>query len=80
MNDEHGDVIGSRRPGRGSWPGSAIAVMSRKGAIAAWGGLFARQLAKAVYDEVAAAVVFVASPDAAFITGATLDVDGGFNA
>jgi 3-oxoacyl-[acyl-carrier protein] reductase len=31
-------------------------------------------------EEVAAAVAFPASPDAAFITGATLDVDGGFNA
>jgi 3-oxoacyl-[acyl-carrier protein] reductase len=28
----------------------------------------------------AAAVAFLASADAAFITGATLDVDGGFNA
>jgi 3-oxoacyl-[acyl-carrier protein] reductase len=31
-------------------------------------------------EEVAAAVAFLASPDAAFITGATLNVDGGFSA
>jgi 3-oxoacyl-[acyl-carrier protein] reductase len=31
-------------------------------------------------EEIAAAVAFLAGPDAAYITGATLDVDGGFNA
>jgi NAD(P)-dependent dehydrogenase (short-subunit alcohol dehydrogenase family) len=31
-------------------------------------------------DEVAAAVAFLAGPDASYITGATLDVDGGYNA
>lgn len=31
-------------------------------------------------EEVAATVAFLASPEAAFITGATINVDGGFNA
>ncbi|MBI4751845.1 MAG: 3-oxoacyl-ACP reductase FabG [Acidobacteria bacterium] len=31
-------------------------------------------------DEVASLVVFLASPDAAFITGASIDIDGGFKA
>jgi 3-oxoacyl-[acyl-carrier protein] reductase len=31
-------------------------------------------------DDVAARVAFVASPDAAYITGASLTVDGGTNA
>ena len=30
--------------------------------------------------EIAAAIVFLASPAASFITGTTLDVDGGYNA
>ena len=31
-------------------------------------------------EEVAAAIGFLASPEASYITGTTLDVDGGFNA
>jgi 3-oxoacyl-[acyl-carrier protein] reductase len=31
-------------------------------------------------EEVAAAIVFLATPEASYITGTTLDVDGGFNA
>ena len=31
-------------------------------------------------EEVAAAIVFLASPGASYITGTTLDLDGGYNA
>jgi 3-oxoacyl-[acyl-carrier protein] reductase len=31
-------------------------------------------------DEIAGMVAYVASPEAAFVTGASLTIDGGFNA
>jgi 3-oxoacyl-[acyl-carrier protein] reductase len=53
-------------PASGDWatPQKAVTALNRYGQV----------------DEVAALVAFVASPEAAYITGANLTVDGGTNA
>jgi 3-oxoacyl-[acyl-carrier protein] reductase len=53
-------------PASGDWatPQKAMTALNRDGKV----------------EEVAALVAFVASPEAAYITGATLTVDGGANA
>jgi 3-oxoacyl-[acyl-carrier protein] reductase len=53
-------------PASGDWavPQKAMTSLNRYGTV----------------DEVAALVAFVASPEAAYITGANLTVDGGTNA
>lgn len=61
-----GPIDTNLNPGNGDWatPQAAATALKRYGQV----------------DEVAALVAFVAGPDAAFITGANLTVDGGTNA
>jgi NAD(P)-dependent dehydrogenase (short-subunit alcohol dehydrogenase family) len=51
----------------GAWSAEALRERPQHGAIARFGTV----------DEIAHAVLFLASPEAAYITGATLSVDGG---
>jgi 3-oxoacyl-[acyl-carrier protein] reductase len=65
-NVQPGPIDTDLNPAAGDWaaPQKANTVLGRYGTV----------------DEVAALVAFVASPDAAYITGANLTVDGGTNA
>jgi 3-oxoacyl-[acyl-carrier protein] reductase len=65
-NVQPGPIDTDLNPAAGDWaaPQTANTVLSRYGTV----------------DEVAALVAFVASPEAAYITGANLTVDGGTNA
>src|SRR5580692_5390767 len=65
-NIQPGPIDTDLNPASGDWaaPQKAATALNRYGTV----------------DEVAALVAFVASPDAAYITGANLTVDGGTNA
>jgi 3-oxoacyl-[acyl-carrier protein] reductase len=65
-NIQPGPIDTELNPASGDWaaPQKAVTALNRYGSV----------------DEVAALVAFVASPDAAYITGASLTVDGGTNA
>jgi 3-oxoacyl-[acyl-carrier protein] reductase len=65
-NIQPGPIDTDLNPASGEWavPQKALTALNRYGSV----------------DEVAALVAFVASPEAAYITGASLTVDGGTNA
>jgi 3-oxoacyl-[acyl-carrier protein] reductase len=65
-NIQPGPIDTDLNPASGEWavPQKAMTALNRYGSV----------------DEVAALVAFVASPEAAYITGASLTVDGGTNA
>jgi len=65
-NVQPGPIDTDLNPAAGEWavPQKAVTALNRYGTV----------------DEVAALVAFVASPEAAYITGANLTVDGGTNA
>jgi 3-oxoacyl-[acyl-carrier protein] reductase len=65
-NIQPGPIDTDLNPASGDWaaPQKALTALNRYGSV----------------DDVAALVAFVASPDAAYITGASLTVDGGTNA
>jgi 3-oxoacyl-[acyl-carrier protein] reductase len=65
-NVQPGPIDTELNPASGEWavPQKAATALNRYGHV----------------DEIAAMVAFVASPEAAYITGANLTVDGGMNA